>query len=257
MPESIIVRIVTYSCLMLALSTSHLPGQDDPGVAVIRSMHDRYAGTWYHTLVFDQRTTRRTASGSDTVEQWHEAARAPADLRIDQGAISDGNGALMRNDSTYIMDHGAVSKRRAGGNPILSFLFTVYLVPVDESAATWRALGYDLSKVHDDRWDGRPVTVVGADPGDTTTSQVWIDKERLVIVRKLGPLAPGAKKIWDLRFNKYQRAGGGWVSAECSFYSGGARAQLEEYYNIRADIPLDPGLFSPDQWSTAKHWSVQ
>lgn len=247
------LRLLTISSLLLVLQAGRGLAQEDPGVGVIRSMHDRYATTWYHTLVFDQKTTRRTAAGVDTVEEWHEAARAPADLRIDQGAFSDENGALMRSDSTYFIQHGKATKQQAGGNPILSFLFTVYLVPVDETVATWRALGYDLSKVHDDRWDGRPVTVVGADPGDTTTSQLWIDKERLVAVRKLGPLAPGAKKIWDLRFNKYQRAGGGWVSAECAFYTGGVRAQLEEYYNIKVDVSLDPDLFDPDRWATAKH----
>lgn len=249
-----IVRIALVIGVLLATRGAVSSAQDDPGVAVIRAMHDRYATTWYHTLVFDQRTTRRTPAGKDTVEQWHEAARAPADLRIEQGAIADGNGALTTHDSTFLVKGGTVIKRRSGGNPLITFLLSVYLVPVEQTVADMRSEGYDLSKVHDEQWDGRAAVVIGAGAGDTTSAQLWVDKERLIAVRRLGPLAPGSTKVWDLRFNKYRRIGGGWVSAECAFYTGGIRAQLEEYYNIKADISLDPSLFDATQWMTAKHW---
>jgi len=251
------VRAFAVGTLVLMIVGGTLRGQDQPGTAVLRKMHDRYAATWYHTLVFDQRTTRRTPAGQDTSEEWHEAARAPADLRIDQGHIADGNGVLMHHDSTYLIAHGTVAQRRPGGNPLLTFLFTVYLVPVDETVTALRAAGFDLSKTHQEAWEGRPTTVIGAGAGDSTTAQLWVDNERLVVVRMRGPLTPGSTKIWDMRFNKYRRIGGGWVSAECVFYTGGVRSQLEEYFNIQADIALDGDLFDPDRWSVAKHWSHQ
>jgi cyclase len=56
-----------------------------------------------------------------------------------------------------------------------------------EYARRLKRLGFDLATVHDDSWEGRPVYVVGARAGDLRTRQFWVDKERLVFVRRAAP----------------------------------------------------------------------
>jgi hypothetical protein len=230
---------------------------DAPGIAVIRSMHDRYASTWYHAITFRQKTTLHQPDGKTSIETWYESSTLPGTLRIDRAPLTDGNGVLITGDSTFVIEHGAVSKRNAGGNPLMPLLFDVYVVPVDQSVSTLRAAGYDLSKAHTEMWQGRRTVVVGADSGDSKSAQFWIDAERLVVVRLLTPTRPGGARILDARFNDYQPLGGGWISPICEFYFDGALRQREEYTDIKADPPLDPALFDLAHWSTAKHWATQ
>jgi hypothetical protein len=211
-------------------------------------MHDRYAGHWYRTLTFVQTTTRHLASGRDTVMTWYESVSVPGKLRIDIGPPADGNGVLYTADSTYRLQHGAVTKAVAGGNELLALAFDVYAQPVDTTLAQLRRAGFDLTKSHADAWAGRKVWVVGAAQGDTVALQFWIDQERLVLLRQLGPTV-------DARFNNYQRAGGGWISPDVDLLVGGKLVQHEQYFQITADRALSDALFDPHQWTTAPHWA--
>src|SRR5579863_6071947 len=65
------------------------------GEGVLRSMHDRYAKSWYQTLTFTQKSTTYNPDGTSKSEIWHEAASLPGKLRIDIGVPSDGNGYLL------------------------------------------------------------------------------------------------------------------------------------------------------------------
>src|SRR4051812_8458329 len=53
------------------------------GESLIRAMHERYAGKWYHTMTFVQTTTITRTSQTPTVQTWYEAASLPGMLRID------------------------------------------------------------------------------------------------------------------------------------------------------------------------------
>src|SRR3954470_18840947 len=59
------------------------PSGPNTGEAVLRAMHDRYAGKWYRTLTFTQKTTTTLQSGTEVVQTWYEAAQFPGKLRID------------------------------------------------------------------------------------------------------------------------------------------------------------------------------
>jgi hypothetical protein len=58
----------------------------------------------------------------------------------------------------------------------------------------------------------------------------------------------------ETRFNAYQPLGGGWIAPEVEFLIDGKRTFLEQYEEITLDPPLDPALFDPAQWATAKDW---
>ena len=52
-----------------------------------------------------------------------------------------------------------------------------------------KQVGFDLSKRHERLYNGRSVIVMGALEGDSTSAQVWLDKERFAVVRIIGPRA--------------------------------------------------------------------
>jgi hypothetical protein len=106
-------------------------------------------------------------------------------------------------------------------------------------------MGYDLSKSRDDVFLGKPVTVIGAGPGDSTSAQFWIEKDRQVVVRLIEKERQPGAGLSDTRVLQYARAGRGWVESEIVFYQGGKLVQRELYNEIKVDVPLDDAIFQP------------
>jgi hypothetical protein len=55
---------------------------------IFRAMLFPYAGTWFHTVKFQQKTTIYTKDGRTTNETWYETAKLPGTLRIDKAPLS-------------------------------------------------------------------------------------------------------------------------------------------------------------------------
>ena len=221
------------------------------GESVVRAMHDRYAGKWYRTITFTQKTTVRLASGSEIVQTWYEAGLLPGRLRIDTDLKSK-SGTLFARDSVYSFTNGRLAGADTGLNELLVLGFDVYAQPANRTISQLRRRGFDLDEVHETTWQGKPVYVVGATRGDTTSKQFWIDRERLLFLRLIMRTRQGRS---DFRFNQYVETGGGWVAVEVSQIVNGRRVLLEEYSDVRTNVALSESLFDAKEWSTAPHWS--
>jgi hypothetical protein len=223
-----------------------LPAQSPPdGGELVRLMHDRYVAKWYTTLSFTQSTHRRTAADTMVHETWYEAMKLPGRLRIDVGALDGDPIILFAHDSIYIRRAAKTAPARAGRNPLLLLGFDVYTQPIERTVSALREEGFDLSKMHDATWQGRRVFVVGAVAGDTTSKQFWVDAERLLFVRMISPPAPGRTGIEDVRFDKYQPAGGGWLSTYVTDTRDGKLVQSEEYSDVRVNPPVADSRLDP------------
>ena len=234
--------------LALALGLAG-PGPRD-GREVIRAMHDRYAA-WYHTIAFTQHNTATDSLGRETHSTWREYAALPGRLRIDFLPADSGKGILFRSDTEYVYARDSLVRAVPLVHPLLLLGFDVYLQPAETTLAKLERLGFDLSIVHEETWQGRPVYVVGAAPGDRRRLQFWVDRERLVFVRLLQPGRPDSTQTAETRFEDYRVAGPGWLSARVVFLRDGRPVWLEEYVDIKTDLPLDPGLFDPLRFGAA------
>jgi outer membrane lipoprotein-sorting protein len=234
------------SASALSLTTSSLPHDPPPrdGVALVRQMRERYAASWYRTLTFVQKTTLPNGK----VETWHEALSAPGRLRIDIAPLDSMNTLIFRNDSLYEFNGGTLTASRGLVHPLMVLGFDVYVQPDSVTVGQLRSLGYDLSRLHETTWQGRPTYVVGAAPGDSTTRQFWIDKERLYFVRSLEPSPQSPTVTMETRFEQYRRMGGGWLEHEVVFLANGEVRMREEYRDTRIDVPLSDELFRTDRW---------
>ncbi|HEY5218725.1 MAG TPA: hypothetical protein VIJ16_02895 [Gemmatimonadaceae bacterium] len=239
---------------MAFTSSTPTPTPPSTGEQVVAAMHDRYAATWYHTLTFVQRSIWYKADGSEArVQTWHEAASMPGKLRIDIGDSTARNGAIYRSDSTYDFSAGKLSRVSGERNPLLILGFDVYAQSAAHTDAVLREEGVDLSKFHRDTFQGRPVYVVGALAGDTTSTQFWVDGERLLFVRLIQPNR--AKTNWqDIRFNRYVPEPGGWLAIQVQVLTGGRVVYAEEYSDVRVNDSLNPELWNPQAWQTVPLW---
>lgn len=231
------------------------------GKDVLERMHDHWAtGTpWFKTLVFTQRTTVVRPDGTKNVSTWYESVLAPDRLRIDFGDPAEGNGVMYTADSVYVVKAGKVERKSADGNPFLPFVIGVYTQPLDSTLAQLEPLGVDMSRVRSDRWEGRPVYVVGArDASDTSSAQFWVDSDRLILLRMiLAPSAGGGRRSepLDIHLDDYVEVGGGWLATKVAMYGAGVARQTEEYSDWRAGVELSPDFFVAEKWSAEPHWA--
>jgi len=223
------------------------------GEDVLRAMHDRYAKTWYTNLTFTQKSTTYNPDGTTKVETWNEALVLPAKLRIDIGPPQNNDGYLMVDGTLTILKAGKEAGTRPLVNMLLVLGFDVYGQSADKTAEVVRAEGYDLKKVHEETWEGRPVYVVGADKGDRNAKQFWVDKDRLLFLKLYEPTQQDSKKFQEIRFEDYREMSGGWVAARVEVYADDKKVFSEDYSDIQTNVKLDPGTFDPKQF-TSTHW---
>src|SRR3954469_10283924 len=119
------------------------------GGDVVEAMHARYAGKWYRTLTFRQKTSRLLPNNSWKVETWYESMRVPGRLRIDFDPVSAGNGVLYARDSQFVASNGRVIQSSPGINDLLLLGFDVYANTAARTEALMRRQGIDLNRVHE------------------------------------------------------------------------------------------------------------
>jgi outer membrane lipoprotein-sorting protein len=244
----LLLILLTAFPLTLAHAQEVRSGED-----VLRAMHDRYAKSWYETLTFTQKSTTYNPDGTTKVETWYEALALPGKLRIDIGPPSDGNGFLMVDGTLTIVAGGKESGTRPRMNMLLVLGFDVYRQAPEDTIKITKAEGYDLTKFHEETWEGQPVYVVGAENGDLASKQFWVDKNRLLFVRLFEPTRADPSKFQNVRFDDYRQLAGGWVAARVEVYVDDKKVFSEEYSDMQNNAKLDAATFDPKQYSST-HW---
>ena len=225
------------------------------GLAVLARMHARYADSWYRTLTFTQRTVQRRPDGTERVSTWYEALNDDR-LRIDMGDPAEHNGALYTADSLYVVRGGKVVRSVGEGNPFLPLISGVYLQPLDVTVRQLAPYKVNLNLVHAQDWEGRRTFVIGAaSPADTTSPQIWVDAQRLIVTRFIMPLFPSPDgRSQDVRLENNVEVGGGWLATKIRMLDKGVPVQTEEYSDWRTGMSLPASFFRAETWTQDPHW---
>jgi len=247
------MRYVLIFCLMLVIAPAASAAKIKTTEDLIQAMQKKYAKSWYKTATFVQKTTEIDKDGKQKVSTWYEALSVPGSLRIDFTPVKDGNGILFTNNKIYLFKDGKVDSNRPFVHPLLILGFDIYRMSQADALEKLKGLKFDLSLLREDTWQGRPVYVVGAKPGDLHSPQFWIDKKNLYFVRMIRPVGRDGAQTQETQFNKYVRLGGGWMAPEVIFTVDGKIVTTEEYSEMRADVALDGKLFDP-QYFGSVHW---
>ncbi|MEX2281882.1 MAG: hypothetical protein WEE89_05320 [Gemmatimonadota bacterium] len=224
------------------------------GEEVIRAMHDRYFGRWHQRLVAVQHNLSSPRAGDTARTIWLTAVEPPGRMRIDFEPRAQANGVLILRDTQYVIVGGRPSQVTRAIQPLLLLQHDVYFLDVPVTIARLRELGVDVARSRADVWQGRPVLVVGAAPGDLRSRQVWIDREHMLLVRWIEPSLREPALAVDTRLLEYERMGSAWVPRRIEYIEGDQRVFEQELRQIRANLTLDSLLFRPDDWTRAQHW---
>ena len=128
---------------------------------------------------------------------------------------------------------------------------TDLLVPFRRSAADllteWRALGVRDDVSHVVRVGGRPVTVIGAMPGDRDVPAVWLDAEYGVVRFVTRETLPTGPALLDLAFSEHRLLTGGFFFPyRQELFVGGKLLMLFAIRSVRVNTNLPDSLFDPD-----------
>lgn len=230
------------------------PPEFTSGIQVIEAVRDRYAGRWYGTLTFTQRTTTyQPGGGQPRISTWHEALRLPGRLRIDTD--TSGSGALYVNDSIYVFTQKQLTRADSGMNDLLILGFDIYAQPAERSIEILKGRGFDLGSVHDDVFESTPVYVVGAKAGDSGSKQFWITKNDLLFVRLLAHRATQNGDVQtDVRFEDYRKVALAWLAERVVQMANGQTRVVEEYSDVQPNALLEEIQFEPALWSKTLPW---
>jgi hypothetical protein len=223
------------------------------GRSLVSAMRQKYNAQWYKTLSFTQNNTLYSTRGGATTSQWRQHIAVPGRLRIDYMPLTQRSGVLFDGSRVHTFDNGRAIDAQPGVNAQLLITADVYALPVERSAQLLDSLGFDLSKLRRDTWDGQSAYVVGAAAGDSTTSQFWVDSVKLVALRMVQNERRGTRDIvTDVRFGKLTDFSGIPIATEITQYRDGRLVFREQLIDVRVNDAIPDATFDPTKWVAAQ-----
>lgn len=216
---------------------------------LVKAMHDRYDGKYLKTMSFLQNNTAYTTTGQEQKSQWYEHMEIPGKLRIAFLPASQKSGMVQVDDRVASFDNGIRVDFRPSVHPLLLLTADVYVAPVATIMGGLESLNVDGEIIRSDEWDGHPVYVVGAKAGDSTSNQMWVDKDYLRLVRFIQSSKSGDRTmVSDIRVQTYKDIQGFDVPTEFLVLRNGRPVWREVYADIRVNEDFPPGTFDQAKW---------
>ena len=220
------------------------------GPAVLRAMRDVYGGKFLKTMSFLQDNTGYSTNGQEQHSQWYEHIEVPGKLRIAFLPAKTRSGLVQADEKVASFDNGIRVDLRPSVNPLLLLTADVYAAPTAAIMRGLDSLGVDMEMIRTDEWDGHPVYVIGAKAGDSTSNQMWVDAERLVLLRFIQSNKSGERAlVSDIRVHNYKDIQGFQIPTEFLVTRNGRPVWREQYANVRVNDPIPAGAFDQAVWN--------
>lgn len=232
-----------------AVKTVPPTGKITSASGVLNAMHSRYDGKYLKTLTFLQNNTAYTTTGEENKSQWFVHVQAPGRLRIAFLPVTQKSGLVQVGERVASFDNGIRVDFRRSVNPLLLLGVDAYAGPTATVLRGLDSLGVDTEIIRTDEWEGRPVYVIGAKEGDSTSSQVWVDAEHLRLARFIQRAGRGTRTIVsDIRVRNYREIDGYQIPTEFLTLRNGRPVWREQRTDIRINQELPPGVFDQALW---------
>jgi len=218
--------------------------------ALVKAMHDLYSGKFIRTMSFLQNNTAYAITGQEQKSQWYEHIEVPGKLRIAFLPASQRSGLVQVDDRVASFDNGIRVDFRPSVNALLLLTADVYAAPITTIIRGLDSLHVDQELIRSDEWDGHPVYVVGAKAGDSTANQMWVDAERMLLLRFIQRSKTGDRTmVSDIRVQGYRDIGGFQIPTEFLVIRNGRPVWREQYADVRVNEEFPPGTFDQARWN--------
>ena len=153
----------------------------------------------------------------------------------------------------YTFRNGIPGKVSVNNDDLTFLLGGMYFYKIDDVFKRISEYQYNLDKFHEDKWKDLKVFVIGADSTNEKSNQLWIDEEKLVLLRFI-KYEDGHKE--EGIFSDHKQFAGGWSETKCIFYFDDKLSQVEYYHDCKANEPIDARVFDP-AWFGKVHWMTK
>ena len=126
--------------------------------------------------------------------------------------------------------------------------FDLFAQSIDSTIVQLDSARVRFGLVREDRLGRRPVWVVGAMPGDTTTAQFWVDAERWVVLRVIQPDLRSPARMTDIRFSRYEDYLGVPVPGAIEVYRAGRLVERRVMKDIVTNRVISGRAFDVAVW---------
>ncbi len=237
-------KIVSFAGLLFMILIIFSFKNSDPitGEKILLKMHNRFAGKWYKTFTFTQKTESYINDSLIKTATWHEAIVFPDYFRISFGKMKEGNAVIFVKDSSFNFSKGKLVRKELRGEDLTFLLGGMYFYPLDTVFTKMHKEGYDINKAHESTWKGKKYFVLGSQNDEEKTNQLWIDKEKLFVKRFIKYNSSGKE---EGLFGDHVKIGKAWSETSCSFFVNDKLIQKESYYDCIANKSVNLGLFDP------------
>ena len=232
--------IIPCFCMMAFMPLKKITGEK-----ILKEMQTRYSGNWYNNFTFTQTTENFRNDSLVKTSTWYEAIVFPDNFRISFGELKDGNAMIQKHDSAFNFRKGKLIRKGPRGEDLTFLLGGMYFVPFDTVRTRMAKEGYDISKAHKSEFRGRKMYVIGSDRDDEKLNQLWIDKERLIVMRFV---KYDGKNKEEAIFGDHKQFGKAWSETSCDFFVNDKLIQREKYNACKANSNVDIRLFDTDNF---------
>lgn len=224
----------------------NLTGIPRSGLEVVGAMRFAHPSRALRSLAFSVRVTEY---GSDTVTRRERAhALLPGRLRVAELPESRRSGAVRNRQRLAVFERG---RRVATANRVdLATLlaYDLFAQSIDTTIMWLDSAEVRFGLLRLDEWDGRKAWVVGAEAGDSTSAQFWVDAERWHVLRVIQRDPRRSGTLTDVRFVRYRMIEKIPVPAGVLVYRDGRLAVRREMDDFVANDELPARVFDLRRW---------
>jgi hypothetical protein len=226
-------------------SGARISSTPNTGLEVIGWMRRAHPSRALRSLTFDITTIEYR--GERQVERESRAyVSLPGRLRVDVLPTSTRAGYVRDRHRLSVFSRG---RRVSTSNRVdlaTLLVYDVFAQSIDTTIMWLDSARIRYGLLRRDYWYGRPVWVVGAERGDHTSPQFWVDAERWRVVRVIQRDA--RNRVVDARFAEYTELLDVPVPQRIVLYVGGELVQEQRMINLAVNPALPSRAFDLGRW---------
>jgi outer membrane lipoprotein-sorting protein len=173
--------------------------------------------------------------------------KLPRRQRLEQTIEGQREVRLSVGDRVWIRRADGATHEAPAGEGDRTYLFTAFDRSAVDLLAEWKSFGVRDDVTHVARVRGRPVTVIGAAPGDRSSPAVWLDAEYGVVRVVTHERLPQGRTLVDLALSEHRPLPGGfYYPHRQELFSNGRMLLRITVQSVTLNSNLPEDLFDPE-----------
>jgi outer membrane lipoprotein-sorting protein len=230
-----------------ARASARSAGSPRSGLEVIGWMRYAHPSRQLRSLAFTLSTTEYR-DDSARVARARVYTALPGKMRLELLPATRRSGYIRNRHRLSVFERGRRVSTLSRVDLSTLLTYDVFAQSADTTIMWLDSARVRFGLVRRDELDGRDVWVVGAEEGDTTSAQFWVDAERWHVLRVIQREPRTPSNVSDLRFTEYTELLDIPVPTRIQVYRGGRLALQQDVSDVAVNPRLQSRAFDLSRW---------